>query len=238
MARQRFCIPVHDVVGCDTCNVETLSTNGQRAIGVGGGLIIVVLVYASAGFGDIERVWAAAATLLLGLMLGEVLTNLRSQIGTPGAVPGALLAVLLAMYLCVPETDQFVVAALIPLALLTLELVRREQFGIEWYAVAAFSVAWAGMFGASGRQSALVGALFAWWPILLPWMISRLTGVRSRRSVIVSMTMGAVAALLFARTGGISDSGVTAALVVVALAAVSVGGGWLIARRLAPRPTR
>ena len=223
--------------------METLSRSGRRAIGVGGGLIIVALVYGPAGFGSTDRVWAAAGTLLLGLVLGEALTDLRSQVGIPGVVPAALLAVLLAMYLCVPETDQFVVAALIPLALLVFELVRREVLGVEWYALAALSVAWAGMFGATGRQSALIGALFAWWPVLLPSIVSFVTGVRSRNSAIGSMTIGAVAAVLFARTGGISDSGVTAAVLVVVLAAVSAGAGWLIAKLLPldppthPRPT-
>ena len=92
------------------------------------------------------------------------------------------------------------------------------------------------MFGATSRQSALIGALFAWWPILLPWMISRSTDARSRNSTMVLMTVGALGALLFARTGGISDSGVTAALVVVAIAAISAGVGWLAVRRLVARP--
>ncbi len=233
--RQHFGVAGPDVAGCETCGMATLSTPGVRAVGVGGALIIVALVYTPAGFGDVERVWAAAGTLLLGLVLGAALTEMRSQVGIPGGVPAALLVVLLAMYLCVPETDQFLVAALVPVALLTLELVHREQFGIEWYALAALSVAWAGMLGSAGRQSALVGALFAWWPILLPWMISRSMDACSRRSTIVSTIVGAVAAFSFARTGGISDSGVTAALTAVAIAVVSVGVGWLLARRLAPR---
>lgn len=216
--------------------MATLSTPGVRIVGVGGGLLIVSLVYAPAGFGDVERVWAAAATMLLGLVLGEALTDFRSQVRTPGAVPAGLLAALLAMYLCVPETDQFVVAAMIPLALLAMELVRRGQFGVECYAVAALSVAWAGMLGTTGRQSALVGALFAWWSFLLPWMISRAMGVRSGSSTIVLTMVGAVAAVLFARTGGISDSGATAALVAAALAVVTVAIGWAAARRLAPTP--
>ena len=216
--------------------MATLSTPGVRIVGAGGGFLIVALVYAPAGFGDVERVWAAAATMLLGLVLGAALTDMRSRVGTPGAVPAGLLAALLAMYLCVPETDQFVVAAMIPVALLAMELVRREQFGIEWYALAAFTVAWAGMFGATGRQSALVGALFAWWPILLPWMISRSMGAFSRSFTIVLTLVGAVAAMLFARTGGISDSGATAALVAAALAVVTVAIGWLVARRLEPTP--
>ena len=216
--------------------MATLSTPAMRVVGVGGAFIIVALVYTPAGFRDVERVWAAAGTLLLGLVLGAALTEMRSRVDTPGVVPGGLLAVLLAMYLCVPETDQFLVAALIPVSLLVLELVRREQIGVEWYALAAFSVAWAGMFGATSRQSALIGALFAWWPILLPWMISRSTDARSRNSTMVLMTVGALGALLFARTGGISDSGVTAALVVVAIAAISAGVGWLAVRRLVARP--
>ncbi|MFT6290187.1 MAG: hypothetical protein ACJAR2_000774 [Ilumatobacter sp.] len=214
--------------------MATFSIPRQRAVGVGVGLIIVMLVYIPAGFGDIERVWAAAGTLLLGSLLGPALTDLRLQVGLPGVIPGALLAVLLAMFLCVPETDQFVVAALIPVALLAVELVRREQLAAEWYAVAAGGIGWAGMFGSTGRQSALVGALFAWWPIVLPVLIIGLGGRRSRHSVLLSMAVGAATALVFARTGGISDSGVAAALVVVGLAAISVGVGWLVASRRPP----
>ena len=139
------------------------------------------------------------------------------------------MAVLLAMYLCVPETNQFAMAALIPMAVFLVELVRREQLGVEWYALAAASVAWAGMFGSSGRQSALIGALFSWWPILLPWLIGRLMGARQRTTVIASMVVGALAAVVFARTGGISASGVTAAVVVAAIAAASCAAVWIFA---------
>ena len=39
------------------------STAALRTAGVGCGLLIVVLVYTPAGFGDAERVWAAAVVL-------------------------------------------------------------------------------------------------------------------------------------------------------------------------------
>ena len=209
----------------------------MRAAGAGIGLLIVMLVYMPAGFGDLGRVWAAAAMLVVGFVAGEALTELRMQVGVPGIVPSGLLAVLLAMYLCVPETDQFAVAALVPVTVLVLELVRREQLGVEWYALAAVSVAWAGMFGSSGRQSALIGAIFAWWPILLPWVISRSTGVCSRYSMLASMVIGAAAALIFARTGGISDSTSRAILVAVLVAFVSSLGAWLVSRRSAQGPS-
>lgn len=93
------------------------STSALRAAGAGVGLLIVMLVYTPAGFGDLGRVWAAAM-LVMGSFVAEALVDVRSKVGVWGVVPAGLLAVLLAMYLCVPETDQFVVAAMIPVALL------------------------------------------------------------------------------------------------------------------------
>ncbi len=210
-------------------------TSPVRAVGAGVGLLIVVLVYTPAGLGDARRYWAAAAALAVGVLVAEALIDVRARVRVPGVVPAGLLAVLLAAYLCVPETDQFFVAGLMPVSLLVCELVRRRQFGVEWYVVAAASVGWAAMFGTSGRQSALIGALFAWWPILLPWSIMRLTGVRSQTSMIASMMIGAAAALAFARTGGLSDSTRNAVLVVVIGSLASAAGAWSVARAGARR---
>lgn len=194
----------------------------QRAIGAGLALLVVALTYRVNGFDDLARWWAAGTAILLGVVLADALGEVRSLLPTPGLAPLAVVAALTAIAGCVPETDQLAIAAVIPSVVVLLEVVLRSQVGLEWYAVAAASVAWAGLFGATGRTSALAGALFAWWPVVLVPLVHRLRPIAGQRRAIAVGAIGAVAAVVMARTGGIADSGTTAGLVALAAAAVSL----------------
>jgi hypothetical protein len=216
----------------DEPTIDIDPTSVHRAAGAAAGLTIVALTWNVNSFSGPGRQWAAAATILLGAVLVEALPILRRALPWPGASPATLLAALIAAALCVPETDQFPVAALLPGMLLVAELTGRRQLGLEWYAVAAASVAWGAVFGASGRQSALVGAMFSWWPVLLPVGVlvlvesqpSRCPSHAARRRVsAIAAAVGAVAAMVVARTGALADTGGPAVLAVAVAITASVG---------------
>jgi hypothetical protein len=198
----------------------------RRAIAAGIGLAVVVASYGPSRLGETERFWAALATIGLAVLLADVLPSLRELLPIPGVAPLTIVAALVAVYLCVPETDQIPVAAIVPVAVVVMELVGRRQVAIEWYAVAAASVGWAGLFGATGRQSALVGALFAFWVVVLVPLVNALRRLPSGRvgttvGVIVAV-IGALAVVVMARTGGIAPDAADAWIAAVTLGVVSL----------------
>jgi hypothetical protein len=205
-------------------------TSRRRALAAGIGLVIVALSYGPSGFGDQDRWWAAGATILVAVALADLLVDLRILLPTPGIAPGTIVVALVAVYLCVPETDQIAIAAFVPIVVVALEVVQRSQVGLEWYAVAAASVGWAGMFGASGRQSALVGALFAWWAVALVPLVHRVRPIPNQPTAVAVAVIGSVAAIVMARTGGIAESGATAAFSALAIGVVSLGFALLVGR--------
>jgi hypothetical protein len=196
----------------------------RRAIGAGLGMLIVVLTYGASRYEDPDRWWAAGGAVVIGVALADRLVDVRALLPTPGVAPLTIIAALAAVFLCVPETDQLPIVALVPVALVVLEIVERRQMPIEWYLVAAAAVGWGAMFGATGRQSALAGALFAWWAVLLPGFISLGWRVKSTPSALAIAGLGAVAAVVMARTGGIADT-----WSVVFVSAVACGGISLLA---------
>lgn len=191
----------------------------RHSLGAGIGLAVVIVTYAASGYGDDSRWWAAALTILVAIALVDLLPDVRRLVPVPGVAPLPIIAALVAMYLCVPETGQVPVAAFLPVLLVVLEVVGRQQLGVEGYAVAAAAVMWAGMFGATGRQSALVGALFAWWAVALVPLVNAIRPIRSTRSALVVAAIGAIAVAVVARTGGIADTA-EAAWLAAAIAAV------------------
>ncbi len=198
-------------------------TSRRRAVAAGIGLVIVALSYGPSRLGDQDRWWAAGAAIVVAVLLADALPDLEALLPTPGLVPGTIVVALVAVYVCVPETDQIPIAALVPVVVVALEVVQRSQVGLEWYAVAAASVGWAGMFGAGGRQSALIGALFAWWAVLLVPLVHHLKPIPNQRSAVGVALIGGVAAIGMARTGGIAESGAAAAAAALVFGIVSCG---------------
>ncbi len=87
---------------------------------------------------------------------------------TPGEVPALLGLTAIAIYGCVPETSNQMPAIGVMLAsLFVIELIARRPSAPLVHAVAAGIVLWSGLYGATGRESAIVGALFAFWPLVL-----------------------------------------------------------------------
>lgn len=215
--------PVSDESSTEAQRVIPPLLSPRHALGAGIGLAVVVVTYGASGYGEDSRWWAAATTILVSIALADLLPDARRLLPVPGVAPLTIGAALVAVWLCVPESDQIPVAAFLPVLLMVLELVGRQQLGVEWYAVAAAAVLWAGMFGATGRQSALVGALFAWWVVALVPLVNAVRPIRSTRIAVVVAAIGAIAVVVVARTGGIADTGAAAWVAAAVAATVSFG---------------
>ena len=188
----------------------TPTLDARRALGAGIGLAVVVTTYGASRLGDVGRWWAGALAIVVAIALSDLLPTVRRLLPVPGLAPLTIVAALVGIFLCVPETNQIPLAALLPALLVVLEVVGRRQLGLEWYAVAAASVLWAGMFGATGRQSALVGALFAWWAVAIVPLVHAVRPIRSLPAACAVAAIGAVATVVMARTGGIASTGAAA----------------------------
>jgi hypothetical protein len=149
--------------------------------------------------------------------------DVGSTIRTPGVWPLTLTAAAIAIYGCVPETTHMPAFGLMTIGLAVVEVVTRQRSAPVVFVVAAASVLWSGLYGATGRDSAIVGALFALWPVVIvPTVALLVPGLRFRCELVswVIAAIGAAAAVAVARTGAIQPT-VGPALVAVAVAAPS-----------------
>ncbi|MEX2625965.1 MAG: hypothetical protein WD225_03720 [Ilumatobacteraceae bacterium] len=189
-----------------------------------GALVGVALVlsasWSAAGFGSDGPGWGPVAVVALCVVLAWTLPATQHLLPRPGDAPLVLVAPVTASYLCVPETDQLLrVAVVVAVVTLAAALARRRVPLIVLALLAAY-VLWAGVFGSAGRASALVGALVAWWPVvLLPlmgWWRPALAGasIWARGLVVV---IGAAASIAVARTGALEPT-LTPALAATAIA--------------------
>lgn len=144
----------------------------------------------------------------------------------PGWWPGVLLGCLGCVYLCVPETDQVLpIAAALATATLT-ELVMRAPLPRVLYPIFGGLVLWSGLYGATGRDSATIGAWFAMWPLVLV-----ATAPRRREW---AAAVGIVAAAIVARTGALQPTAAPAwraVAIALPLSAVVAQTGCRLRRR-------
>lgn len=199
------------------------------AVGVGTALVALAVNEDRAELQDDHLRWVWPAAVLVGALSGWAMPRLRAMVGFPGVAPMAVLSALVATYLCVPETDQFPAAAVLPVGLLLIEVVLGRQVHLVLYAVAAAPIAWAGMFGANGRPSAFVGALFAWWAIAMAPLVAVVQRMATDVIATVVAGIGSVAAIVAARTGGIAETGRGSVLAVGVVALVSGAAGLAVA---------
>ncbi len=151
---------------------------------------------------------------------------MAATLTAPGSWPLTLTTTTIAMYGCVPETDQLPAIALMTLGLAGVEAMTRRRSEPIVFAAAVAIVLWAGLYGASGRPSAIVGAWFAFWPVVIVPLVAVLcqrTSVahacwltQSRVDPVIAF-IGAIAAIVVARTGAIQPT-VGPAIVAVAIA--------------------
>jgi hypothetical protein len=174
-----------------------------------------------------DRSWAAAGTMLAMAAVTAVLPVVRRRLPAPGAVPALIGVMQFAIYACVPETDQIPRVALIVVALGAIELGSRHVVPWWVHGVVAAVVLWSGIFGATGRESALIGALFACWPIVLVALVPG--------NALVAAAVGSIAAVAVARTGALEPTpGPAVVAVAIALpvsALLALLGGLPFTRR-------
>ena len=125
---------------------------------------------------------------------------------TPGVWPAIWCVVAAAIYGCVPETDQMGAMGVLVVGCLLLELITRRRLGVVVHLAVAGVLLWAGLYGASGQDRAVVGALFAFWPAVIVPLIALVWPSLLSRPEPVRWTiagLGGAAALIVARTGAI-----------------------------------
>lgn len=134
----------------------------------------------------------------------------RRRLDTPGALPVLSLCATAAVFLCVPETDHLKGVALLLAGLTLLELAAGEVLPFGWHTLGLTVVLWAGMWGATGRHGAVVGAAFAGWVVVLPAMVATRTDPtttgRGRQRLGAVCAVAAIAALVVARTGALGST--------------------------------
>ena len=194
-----------------------------RAWGLVAGLTIVVTVWWRSGLASHGRAWAAIATVVVALVVAEALPVARRLLPTPGVLPFVIATSAAAIYGCVPETsDQMPLIGALVIMLIAVEVLYRRQIHIGFHGLVAAMVLWSGIYGATWRQSALIGALFAMWPILIvpavTLVVRRLTRTAEPVRWLVA-GLGMAAALIVARTGALQPTAGPA------LVAVSVWAG-------------
>ncbi|HEY5663177.1 MAG TPA: hypothetical protein VIS05_03985 [Ilumatobacter sp.] len=194
-------------------------------------------------------IWAVPATVAVALALIPLIADARARLPA-GWLPAVIVGVTAVVYACVPETDHIRWIAVLPVTTAVIEFGLRVRlpFGGS-YATVAF-VLGAGLYGATGRDSAIVGTLFAWWPFALLTVSAGLApALRSGSKPVLAaiIAVGGAAAGWVARTGGLQPT-IAPALGAVAVAAsaslvVTVAAGRLLSGRdgptvATPRPRR
>ncbi len=124
--------------------------------------------------------------------------------GIPGGMPSLLGIGVAVQYLCVPETDHLLTIGLIAIGLATAELATARTFATSEIALAII-VVWAGWYGATGRQSALIGAAAAFWPAAVVASVQRMTRLATIDLVILAGVC-TVASTVVARTGALEPT--------------------------------
>jgi hypothetical protein len=158
---------------------------------------------------------------------------------TPGEVPALLGLGAITIYGCVPETGQMFTIGLLLAGLGLVEFVTRRPSGPVVHGLAAAIVLWSGLYGATGRESAIVGALFAFWPLVLVVLVCHLPRLAPPRPVVrwTVGLIGGVAAVVVARTGALEPT-IGPALVAVAIALPTSLAIALVVVAINPRARR
>ena len=199
------------------------SLRARLLIGFGAGALVVALGWDDSDLGARAQWWAIVAAVLVAMAVAAALPVARELMPQPGMVPLTVAVSAAAVYGCVPETDPMFGVVLLVVSLAGGELVSRRQAPLAFPALACFLVLWAGVYGATGRKSALVGALFACWPVVIVPLVSVVltrAGGRVPEPVWWMVAgLGGAASLVVARTGALADT------VGPALVAVAVWGG-------------
>ena len=159
----------------------------------------------------------------------------------PGELPFLLALAAVAIYGCVPETGQMRTIGFLVAGLFLIEVVTRLPSAPVVSVTATLIVLWSGLYGATGRGSAVVGAWFAFWPLVLVVLTALLFGPLRLAVRVAIGLIGGIAAVVVARTGGIEPT-TAPALVAVAVAIpvslAAAGGVVALSRRYGESASR
>jgi hypothetical protein len=144
----------------------------------------------------------------------------------PGELPFLLALTVVAIYGCVPETDQMATIGALIAGLFVVEVVTRMPSAPIVSLTAVLIVLWSGLYGATGRGSAVVGAWFAFWPVVLVALFAVLFGPLRLPVRLAIGLIGGVAAVAVARTGGIEPTTAPALVAVAVAIPVSLAAAW------------
>ena len=181
-----------------------------RAWGLVAGLTIVAIVWWRSGSASHGRAWAAVATVVVALLVAEALPVARRLLPTPGVLPYLIATSTAAIYGCVPETsNQMPLIGALVTMLIAVEVLYRRQVHIGLHGLVAAMVLWSGIYGAAWRERALIGALFAMWPILIVPAVTLVVPRLARAADPVRWLvagLGTAAAIIVARTGALQPT--------------------------------
>lgn len=118
-------------------------------------------------------------------------------------MPALFLAIAGAMYLCVPETGHLPGVALLVLGVGLLEFVGAAALPLGWHTLALGTVLVAGMWGAQWRDSAVVGAVFAGWVLVLPALMSLVWRSAPTWARWATASVAVAASVVVSRTGAL-----------------------------------
>ena len=157
---------------------------------------------------------------------------------TPGMRPLTLAAASVAIYGCVPETDQMPRIWVLTFGAALAELVLRRRMPEGLLIVLGALVMWSGLYGATGRDSAIVGTFFSFWPVAIVPLVAFVRPVLRDMPETVQWniaSLGAIASVAVARTGALEPT-IGPALLAVAIAApLSFALALLVERAAEPR---
>jgi hypothetical protein len=147
----------------------------------------------------------------------------------PGELPALFAGSALAIYACVPETGQMPTIAWMLVGLFTIEVVTGTRSAWSVTALAAGIVLWSGLYGAAGRGSAIVGASFAFWPVVLVVASMLMANSRPPQRWMIGL-IGTGAAVAVARTGAIEPNTAPAVVAVAIAAPLSIAAACAVIR--------
>ena len=214
----------------------------MRALALLVGLLIVVGSWRTSHLNERDHAWAIAMTIVVALGLNEVVPVAWRLLARPGVLPIVIATSAAAVFLCVPETtEQMGDIGLVIVVGCGVELFHRRQLPVWWHLITVGLVLWGGVYGAYGRQSALVGAFFAQWPVIIVPVVAALLPTLRRVPETVRWlvtAIGAAAALVVARTGALRytvQPAIVAMIVCGTVSLLAAGVVTLLAGRAADR---
>jgi len=186
------------------------------------------------------------AVLAVGALVAIALPTLRRALRWPGALPAVVIGSAIAVYGCVPETSNqmptvFTIVGAAFLAVVT----SRQLLPVIAIAVGVVAVGWGGLYGATGQERAIIGTLYALWPLVLIALVgtalgrfgARVTPARADAVIVAAALTGVISAIAVARTGALQPGiapALGAAVVAGSISLALMGAALALARRGGP----